>query len=453
MNSVQPRAYAHALFALACASFALLLGGCTPGMPDQSDARLTVTTTQPTGTYQPGDDIAYRFTVTNAGPRDVGHLSIETRLDANVREKSLTCSPLGASAAFAGDADCSPFIYMLKLAKGASVTLDVVVTVHSASAATITNTVTAALISGPAAVTVSSSASVVDARGGTYQAFTSTGQALAVAADFASATATFSGSGHDVVLPFTTAYSDETYLLPGGAAFRAPHDLLVGTVDLGGGAKPFIAGRAFVQTIAALDGHAFNTFDIDTSAAGVATSRFLATSFNGATMLVCADAAPHAIAGCPSGSLLHYDLSVAGGVFTGIDALHGDTAVFRVAQSDDSMILLRAQDAPGGRLFQIGLSTNAGITADEFAGGDTLGRWAALSLTPPTLTERFLQPDGSTVNSIGALADIDGAPAGLAASFLGTSTSPTYVAADGRLAIVSGQAGGPLDGLLQLFVN
>jgi hypothetical protein len=445
------RAGIRALSALTLTAGVLFAAGCVQPLPNQPDARLTVTATQPSGTYQPGDDIAFHVTVTNAGSKDVTLLAIQTTLDAKVRERSVSCSGLGPSAAFLGTAECGGFIYMQRLAAGASVTLDVVATVRTTSQGTITNTIAASVNSGPAPVTASSSATIVDTRGGTYQAFASNGQTYSLAADFASATATFSGTGASVALPISAQVDSETYFLPGGTGFRGHHDLLAGTVALGSGVTPFIAGRSFVTTLAALDGRTFNTLAIDSPTNGAATSRFLTTSFSGATMQVCADAVPHAIATCPAASLLQYGLSVTGSVFTGIDAAHNDTVTFQVAQSDSALVLLRAEATPTGRVFQVGLSTNAGIAAMRLEGGDTLGRWGVLALAPPNLRESFPQSDGSNLNVDGSLSGIAGAPAGLASSFLVNTASPVYLAEDSGLAIVLGQPGGPLDGLLQVF--
>ena len=451
MIDIHSRTRTRALFALALTAGALSMAGCTPELPNQSDAHVTVTATQPGGTYQPGDDIAFRVTVTNAGSKDVSLLSIATKLDANLSERSLTCTGNGPSAAGPTYSTCSDFVYLQGLAAGKSMTMDFVATVNAGSQGSVSNSFTIDVIRGPADATATNTATIVDTRSGTYRAFASNGQTYSLTADFASATATFSGVGPDVVRPFALMpASRDTYFFTPATGMRVHHDLLAGTVDLGGGATPFIAGRTFVTSIAALDGHAFNTFDIDTPTSGGATSRFLSTTFSGTTMLVCADATPHSTDACPAASLLHYDLSVAGGVFTGVDAAHGDTLTFQVAQSAASMILLRAQATATGRLFQVGLSTNTGIVDNNLEGGDNLGRWGTLAFRSTALTENFLQTSGSYLTLNGTLSAIPGAPPGLSASSLDTS-SPVYVAEDNDLAIALGQPGSAVDGLLQVF--
>lgn len=440
------------LIASALSACALLAAACTPALPDQSDARITVTASQPAGPYQPGDDIAFRVTVTNAGSRDVTLLSIDTTLDAQVTEKSLSCTGSGPSAVGPTYPDCADFVYLQGLAAGKSVTLDFVATIRAGAQGSITNTFSAAVSRGPAKATATNGSAIVDARSGTYQAYASNGQAYALAIDFASATATFSGAGVDVLRPFTgPSRASDSYFFTTGTGLRGHHDLLAGTVDLGGGATPFIAGRAFVTTLGALDGRSFNTFDVETSTGGVATSRMLSTAFIGATMVVCSGGVPQPAATCPGDALSTYALSVAGDVFTGVDAVHGDTATFRVARSGDAMILLRAQASSAGRRFQVGLATNPGIVAMHFEGGDTQGRWGALALSPSGLTEAFAKADGTFQNLAGAVAAVAGAPQGLSAGLLDASSSPVYLAADNGLAIVLGQPGSALDGLIQVF--
>ncbi len=448
------RALARVLPALAIAVSVLALAGCQRPYPSQTDARFTLASTQPSGTYQPGDDVTFHVTVTNSGTRDVHFVSISTVVDPDLQVKSYTCTGLGLEAPTSGKApgpaSCTYFIYLDKLAAGATATIDVVATVHTASKATATNTVSVDAASGPATASTSNTVTLADHRGGAYRAFTSAGQTLSVTADFSAATLTFSG-GAVAALPFKTVFDDETYTLAGNALFRTPHDLLVGTADLGDGARPFIAARKFVTSLAALDGLAFNAFVRDTPASGSATTRVQTLRFSGATMQVCADATPHAIAACPPASLHQYDLSLADDVFTGVDAAHAETVTFEVAQSDSALVLLRAEATATGRTFQVGLSTNAGIGAVGFQGGDTLGRSGTLTLAQSTLSSREAFEPDFTEHIDGTLAAIAGGPAGLLAGTLGDDASTTWLAQDGPLAVVVGQPGTSLDGLLQLY--
>ena len=439
-------------FALAAgAAFVLLAAGCTRPLPDQSNAKLTVTATQPSGTYAPGDDVTFRVTITNAGNSDVDLLSITSALAAGLDQRSLVCSPLGAAADFPGDAPCDGFIYLKSLAKGASVTLDFVATVAANASGTLSNSFTAAVNSGPAAVSATNQATVVDTRGGNYTAFTSDGRSVALAADFAGKTLTFDTGASATAVAFTPQSLDASNLFDASTGFMTHPDLLVGNAPLNGATPVFLAARNFVTTPAALEGQAFIAFGIDTPASGAATSGVETIAFSGTTMQVCVG--PEAIASCPAGSLRSYALSVSGGVFTGVDAADNDTRTFQVAQSGGSLVYLRAEPVAGGRLFQVGLSTNSGLVSDLLLGGDNTGRFGRLAIQSGGIEESF----GSMTVPLSVFAyTVTGQPAGLGNASLASGTA-VYVVEDGGLAVVAG-ASSPLpnedgSGLIQVFAH
>ena len=92
------------LRALAIAVSVLALAGCQRPYPSQTDARFTLASTQPSGTYQPGDDVTFHVTVTNSGTRDVRFVSISTVVDPDLQVKSYTCTGLGFEAPTSGKA-------------------------------------------------------------------------------------------------------------------------------------------------------------------------------------------------------------------------------------------------------------------------------------------------------------------------------------------------------------
>lgn len=440
-----------ALAALVAVAASLIATGCVKPLPDQSGARLTIASTQPTGTYSPGEDVAFRVTVTNAGSSDVSRLSIATTLAAGLNERSLTCSPLGPSAATTGTATCDDFIYMLTLAKGASVTLDFVATVGANATGTLTSTFTASVISGPPAVTASNQATIIDSRSGGYTAFTSDGQRLDVAADFAGKTLTFGTGTSAVAAPFTPQSANASNLFNAQTGFMAHRDLLAGTAPLNGATPVFLAARRFVTTAAALEGHAFNVFGIATPASGAATSSVENIAFSGTTMQVCVGA--EAVANCEPGFLRSYALSLTGGVFTGIDAADNDTRTFQVAQSGSSLVLLRAEPTTAGRAFQVGLSTNSGLVDDQLLGGDNTGRWGQLVIASGGVAESF----GGVTAPLSVFAyTIPGQPAGLVGASLSNGTA-VYVVEDGGLAVVAGATSALPNndgsGLIQVFAH
>ena len=440
------------LLLAAGAAFMLLAAGCTKPLPDQSDAKLTVTATQPSGTYAPGDDVAFRVTVTNAGTRDVGLLSISSTLATGLDQRSLVCSPLGLEADTTGTtAPCDGFIYLRSLAAGASVTLDFVATVAANATGTLSSNFTAAVNSGPAAVTATNQATVVDMRGGSYTAFTSDGRRVALAADFAGKTLTFDTGASAVAVPFTPQSLDASNLFDAETGFMTHLDLLAGNAPLNGATPVFLAARNFVTSAAALEGHTFIVFGIDTPTSGAATSSIEGVAFSGGTMQVCVG--PQAIASCPAGSLRSYALSVSGGVFTGVDATDNDTRTFQVAQSGSSLVFLRGEPVADGRAFQVGLSTNSGLVDDVLLGGDNTGRFGKLAIESGGLEESF----GAITAPLSVFAyTIAGQPSGLGNASLASGTA-VYVVEDGGLAVVAGassnQPGADGSGLIQVFAH
>lgn len=453
MFKVSGRARAVTLRALAgAACIQLLCGhGCSTPYPSQQDARLTVVVSQPSGTYQPGDTVAFRVAVTNAGTRDVDFVRVDTRTDRNLRLTAASCTGQGTpEPGSTTELACGRFTTAYKLPPGATMTSSLIETVHAAMDSTATNTIIVDMPSGPT-IEVHNTVSLTDSRGGTYRAFTDRAS-LDARVDFASATIAFGDTGA-TTRPLALRDIEETYDMADGAALRAPGDLLVGTVDLGGGIKPFVAARRFVTTIAMLDGRSFNTFELDTPSAGSAAASVHTTSFDGSTMWECADAQPRAIESCPAASLRQYAVTVADGVFTATDAQGGGSQSFQVALSGDVMVLLRAEAAGAGRVLQVGLSTNSGIAPVTYEGGDTLGRWRTLQLLPSSaaLREGTVYQNGWFYFIEGTLSGIPAGPGGLDAGTLGDAGSTLWVAMDGPLAVVIGQPGGPMAGLLQVF--
>ena len=429
----------------AVVALASLATGCVKPLPDQSGAKLTITATQPTGTYQPGDDVTFRVTVTNAGTQDVSLLEISSTLATGLLQRSLACSPLGAAASTTGDAPCSTFIYLKTLAAGASVTLDFDTAVAANATGTLTSNFEAGVNSGPT-VTTTNQTTLVDQRGGNYTAFTSDGQRVALAADFGARKLTFGDGSAAVALPFTPQATATGNLFDANTGFLAHPDLLAGNAPLDGATPVFLAARNFVTSAATLEGHTFTAFGVTTPATGSATSDVESIGFSGGAMQACVGAGPSALATCPAGSLRTYALGESGGVFTAVDAADNDTRTFQVAQSGGTLVFLRAEPVAGGAMFQVGLSTNSGVVDNVLPGGDNTGRWGQVAFMTGGMEESF----GPVSVPLGVvLQTVPGQPAGLANSMLASGTR-VYVVEDGNIALVEAADG---SGLIQAFAR
>lgn len=464
MFSIPTRARALSLRALAAAAAMVVLcgdslnvGGCSSPYPDQSEAHLSVASTQPAGTYQPGDTVRLRTTVTNDGQRDIGGIRIAATLDYNLELASATCTGLGEPAN-AGDPPlgCGALSTIARLPIGAVATVEIVATVRTAESTNVTSRTTVQVTNGPG-YTVDTNIALANAPGAGYRVYTTAGQQLTARVDFAHSNLVFDGPGGRT-LPFSAATATGTYALPGGAAWRQSTDLLVGTADLGSGVQPFIAARRFVTSAAELEGRSFAILEIETQADGHAATHVRPASVSDGMMQVCVDAAASFDA-CAPASRRWFPLSAHDGMFSGLDAASFDLAYFRVARSGDTLVFLAAEPsrppAASPRKFQVALVSAGGPKSGSAEGGDSLGRWGRLDVAPATasLQETLALADGTPLTFAGSLSTPAGAPANLTAATLGSATSAAWLVQDGPLAVLVGQPGTPVDGLLQVFSN
>jgi|GEM_PF-2016323 len=451
------RALAGAAAMVVLCGDSLNVGGCSSPYPDQSDARLSVTTTPPAGTYQPGDTVHLRTTVTNSGQRDIGGVRIATTLDYNLAFVSATCTGLGAAAdAGAPPMACGALSMTDRMPIGAVATVDVVATVRSAESASVSNRVTVDVTNGPG-YTVDTPIALANAAGGGYRVYTAAGQQLSARVDFTHSNLIFDGPGGRT-LPFSAKNAAGTYALPGGAAWREATDLLVGTADLGSGVQPFVAARRFVTSADALEGRSFAILEVETQADGRAVSRVRPAHVVHAMMTLCVDAVA-SFDVCAPASRRWFPLSNYTGEFGGVDSATFDDVFFRVARAGDALVLLGAgrshPTADNPRRFQIALLSDGSAKAGSLEGGDSLGRWGTLEVAPAAaaLHESLSLAGGMPVTLDGRLSSPAGTPATLLATSLGTGTSAAWLEQDGPLAVLLGQPGTPADGLLQLFAN
>lgn len=438
----------RALSTLAALLAAASMAACVKGPPDQSDAKVTVQASQPTGTYSPGDDVPVRFTVTNEGGEDASNISIVTTLDAHVHLKSATCSPLGVPPQVPASQTCFTYIYPARIAKGASVTIDYVLTVLDGAQGNLANSVQVSLIRGPAPVSATSTAKVVDTRSGPYTAWTSDGRRMALAADFASHTLSFSNADLAFVAAFQAPPGNLDYQFDGHTGFLQVPGLLLGNVGIGGNPRAFVATRSVLATLADLDHTRFNLFGIDTATDGTSTSRFATVQVDGTALTLCAESVPHAVAGCQPAALHTYVVSTDSNGFVAVDGTTGDTMHLQLAQIGGAKVLLRAESTATGRTFALGLDQGTGLSDASYRGADTAGHWNTLELTPVALIE-VQQDTGKTLQAdVGTLAGTT-----VGTSDMDANAMPVWLAQAGNLAVLMGRPGSPADGLLQLFAN
>jgi hypothetical protein len=175
-------------------------------------------------------------------------------------------------------------------------------------------------------------------------------------------------------------------------------------------------------------------------------------------MYLCVDAVA-SFDVCAPASRRWFPLSNYAGEFGGVDSATFDDVFFRVARAGDTLVLLGAgrshPTADDPRKFQIALVSAGGPKAGSLEGGDSLGRWGTLDVAPATasLQEALALADGTPAAFAGSLSSPTGTPPNLTAATLGGATSAAWLVQDGPLAVLLGQPGTPVDGLLQVFSN
>lgn len=450
MFKISTRARAIALRVLAgAACIQLLCGdGCSaPPHAPQPDGRLSVSVSSPAGTHYPDDKLGYRITVHNAGPVDVESVGIVSHLDFNLLQVSSTCSVTGPAKQAPSWNPCEG---MDKIGIGATVTIDVVALVRSAVVAEAPIDVVVS-IAGGATEHAYGTATLANRPGAGYHVYTAAGRDAWADIDATAGTLVVRGP-QGPALPYTGPDADGTWHLAGGGGWRETTDLLVGTADLGDGTQPFIAARTFIYSTAAFDGRPLTLFERETLADGSVQTRVHGALLRGSTLQVCVDAAALPVEACPAVALHDYQLRAEEAWFQADDLAHGDRMTFRVARAGGTLMLLRAEPKGTGRVFGIGLALAPGPAGATLAGGDSRGRWGTLALAPAgaSLLETLQGPAGGPVTLAGALAPVAGL-AGLAQGTLGDPASAVWLAQEGPLAVVAGQPGTPVDGLLQLF--
>jgi hypothetical protein len=154
MLKMSTHARGLSLRVLAAASAMVLLcgdggWGCTKPYPDQHDATLAATVTQPSGTYRPGDSVTFRITVTTTGSRQVNDISVATNLDSSLQQTSVTCTGIELIPDRSQSLPCGGTTLIYRLAPQATATVEIAATVLNAESATAINRVDVFVSAGP----------------------------------------------------------------------------------------------------------------------------------------------------------------------------------------------------------------------------------------------------------------------------------------------------------------
>ena len=428
----------HALFA-ATLSQGVLLSACNgPAPPMPPFLPATLTTQNASGSWTRGQDITFTFTLKNNSGATVSGMTATLGKDPALagfdypfQSKSISCSAQDGAIC---PETTSSSIGATTLAPHGTLVFTVILTVAIDYDGAVSQSLDFQSPAYTGDARAEALATLADARDGSYQIFSSAGRLANVAVHFTVGQMNLQVSTESA--PVTFIPSATGYYFPDGSYMVSASDLLVGNHDFGAGKEPFIAARSMVDTLAELDGTRFTLFTADTPSSGAATTAVHAASISGATLAVCMDAAPQTADTCPAGSQWQYALSQSGAVFTGVDGVHGDTVVFRVAKSGDSRYLLRAEQPGTGGKFAIGVPSVAASGTPRFV-GSVGGTWSAVSLGGGYAAWPYHGPSTVEPTVLVPLQDVAGGPPGLQQSdwASGSGIVPVLAAHDATLGV------------------
>jgi uncharacterized repeat protein (TIGR01451 family) len=404
-----------------------------------------------------GSTAFFTATVANSGPSIARNVTITTAVSDGFTVGSITCTATGGAAcpASIGSSAAVPV-----LPASSSLIFTVPVAVPTTASGSLTATVTVGSAGDPVGSNNTASATttvvVADARNGSYYVYATPGGLYSLTLDFNALTYVMSGNGLNTIGAFRADVTGGGFSIAGNARFRIQPDMVIGGFDFGSGVRPFVAARSFVSNLADLAGQEFNLLGINTPvASGSADSRVSSARWNGGTFAVCVDNIVYAFTQCPPGSLWTYALSASGtdGEFTGVDAVHNDTIVFRVAKSGADSVYLRVGTTADNmnRQFRIGVANAAGLTSLSTQGAATDGSWHSIFSTDTSYsyTGRLAQgsfvSDSATLNGLGVTG-----PTGLRIGTLVNAGAAGFVTQNSTLSIAVGARNSSLAGFIQI---
>ncbi|HJV72487.1 hypothetical protein [Ideonella sp.] len=433
----------HALLSAARAFVAVAvaaagLSACDGPTHPPPRMELTVTSTDAPAAVR-GEDSHFLITVTNPSSHEVRDVELLEFTDyAKTGFRSATCSARGGATC--PDLTPGPWTTPVMPA-GSSLTFDVAVAVYFTVTSTFENVFIVQSSRRLDSVSATGHGAVVaDARSGTYRIYGSGGGLSNATLEMMGNTLTLDDGETSPIHKL----DDGSYLSSNGVRFGTGLDVLIGQIDADGGPEPFIAARRFVTAAAELDGLSFNMFASDFAGGGARQTRAFAAWFEGNTLTTCTDSLLSA-ENCPAASLRHYDLTVVDGIFTGVDAIHGDSQKFQVAKSGSSLVFLRADTGPDFHGLQVGIAVQGWAEELVAFGTNTRGDWGWVRIWATNYLANWTTASSATVDESASMSPVPGANSGLSQGQRSSDGATIYAAFDTALAVVIA------DGELQLF--
>jgi len=396
----------------------------------------------------------FTATVANAGPNLAQNLVLTQTLPSGYTAGLPNCT---ASTGAACPATLGASMTLASLPVGTKIAFTFPVTVPANARGPIEAVWSVTAEGDPDTTNNSATASVIaeDPRNGGYKVFATNGRQYGLQVDFDAGSLTMAGHGLSATASFTADTSGGGYTIEGNQRFRVPEDMLVGGFNFGAGVLPFVAARRFANALADLSGN-YNMAALSVPVEATASSRVLASQFSGGNYLLCMDTTQlFAVANCPAENVWSYALSVSNGVFTGVDAVHGDMLSFYLARSGTTTVVLSAGDGGGAGtgLFRIALPDVVnGFTNGVASGASTLGSWDTITLAPTLYSVSGIAASGAAFTDSAPLGFANGGPDGIRTGLRVSDQSRLYAMMFGGIMVVTGARNGAANGQMEIAV-
>ena len=421
-----------------------------------------------------GNAATFTAQLTNAGPSSASNVQITWSHTTNsgLVFDNPTCA---ASSGATCPTTLGPTMSVASLPVGRTLTFSFRVTPSASFRGTVSNTVTAVSTEDTVLKTSTASATVVDAKSGTYSVFAADGQAYSLVIDFDARTYTMSGSS---ARSFAAPVNGD-YVVSGGVAgerLRVAEDVVVGTHAFDGSHPlPYVAARSFVGNLTGMAG----TYNLAsrTVTSGVGSTHVGTAQIANGVLSICQTdtAQVQTVTACSAAGARKDYLNLvvnSDDTVTGVTA-GGEAYTFVVANSGATKLLLSARQLPGGstRELRIGLPDSTarliagpplsgpgllpaggGITAtsvDWISGTLTVGSTSSVALSG--LSTSLAYADNVTLNVVNPGTGPFSMLTGTSAFY---TTDSVYLMQGYPIVVVVGGSAsfGGADGLLQILV-
>lgn len=447
---------------------ALTLAACggSDGTTDVGDdAEIAVRSSADAEEAIAGGIVSFTARLTNTGPAESGRITLKEAVTGVGTLAGVECTAVGGALC---PSDPGPAMTVDSLPVGGALIFTISVSTTPEDVGVVHNTLIASADNDPDDTNNRGDSSTVttDPRNGDYTVYGSNGRQYTLSLNFQTMNYELSGQQMSRSGIFTADPDGVSYVFEGTARFRVAQDMVVGgfPFNLNGsthpydlGVRPIVAARKFSTQLATLDGRHYNLMGLNLRRNNTLESVVYPSKFehdaklNTDVLKSCRSPLVSTVEKCPTESLSTYALTVLDTEIVGTDAVNQDVIHFRLAQSGDMLVILRAEDVAIGRHFRVGLAETSGLAGGHFGTSDTGSAWGMTDLTD--LKYQFLgkRSDGAVVDVSADLASLGADhPAGVRRGLLAGGLEPVYLGQNGDLMLMLGADDGAAKGTMDI---